>query len=84
MTAKNLFLEFVSRHIGATCTGLQQGFGDVPDQLLFEGPRHQQEGPLFGMRTTLAVDVALLMEPRETAQRVVRDKIRRAESARAT
>jgi len=68
---KALFLEFLSRFLGARVIGIQSGHGSVPDQILFDSPH----------KSTLCVPIQLLLGPMEVAQGEVRRKIAASERA---
>ncbi len=68
---KRLLFRFVEDFLQIELFGFQNGFGFGPDSLLFVGPHG----------STLAVPVAILLEPQETALEIVREKIRRSAQA---
>lgn len=68
---KRLLFHFIESFLGVRLFGIQSGFGVRPDSLLFIGPRG----------STLAVPVDTLLEPRDIALEIVKEKIRRSGAA---
>lgn len=62
---KRLFVEFVETFLHITFQGVQNGFGLVPDQILFLGEHGN----------TLTVPIDTLLEPREIALGIIKAKI---------
>jgi hypothetical protein len=69
---KQLFFEFVQTYLGVPgLVGIQSGFGEHPDQILFTGPHHE----------TLAVPVAILFEEsREEARAFIVEKMTKSDA----
>ena len=65
ISARQLFVEFLEKHLGIEFQGFQSAFGHGNDLILFAGP----------CASTLAVPITTMFEPRERAREIVQQKI---------
>jgi hypothetical protein len=69
--ARQLFVDFLEDFLQISFVGFQSGFDMQPDLILFEGP----------CGSTLAVPASVMHEPRETARRIIQEKIAASDAA---